>query len=282
MIEWKIHSYNRDVITYFFNFVFAFKRNNIFVPSLNISHTRRTLRIFFQFTKTYRTTGSQTRNCEKLVEICIARHMPGLTRPWTFARDDDHLPLSPPSFIRASSFRSWDPFLRERFVIVYRIVYPIHGTLSPPGPFLETLSGDSSLRRISMRQRRGGAWGASKCIEIYEPTPPLPSPRALESEAERLMPRFLGWISRWEREKCCDAILSSPVRESREIQSVHVRTLGNKRSLWMVRLISREREKEREIARLFREHLSKFNCVDSRNWNASNSFEDYCFLVFSI
>lgn len=143
MIEWKIHSYNRDVITYFFNFVFAFKRNNIFVPSLNISHTRRTLRIFFQFTKTYRTTGSQTRNCEKLVEICIARHMPGLTRPWTFARDDDRLPLSPPSFIRASSFRSWDPFLRERFVIVYRIVYPIHGTLSPPGPFLETLCGGS-------------------------------------------------------------------------------------------------------------------------------------------
>lgn len=129
------------------------------------------------------------------------------------------------------------------WTICHRVPDRLSHPRNPLTPW--TLSGDS-LRRISMRQRRGGAWGASKCIEIYEPTPPLPSPRAFESEAERLMPRFLGWISRWEREKCCDAILSSPVRESREIQSVHVRTLGNKRSLWMVRLISRERERKKE------------------------------------
>lgn len=92
------------------------------------------------------------------------------------------------------------------WTICHRVPDRLSHPRNPLTPFLS--------RR--MRQRRGGAWGASKCIEIYEPTSPLPSPRALESEPERLMPRFLGWISRWKREKCCD-ILSSPVRE---IQSV--------------------------------------------------------------
>lgn len=75
-------------------------------------------------------------------------------------------------------------FARRRFTV--GILSPVNDlssctgssvpSLSPPAPFLE------------MRQRRGGAWGASKCIEIYEPTPPLPSnPKPFE----RLMPRFL-------------------------------------------------------------------------------------------
>lgn len=122
-------------MTYFYQFSICIKTDNTLTklcPLLEyIKHTR--LRIFFHFTKTYRTLShsSQTRNCEKLVEICIARHMQGLTRPRTFA-SETILPLSSPSFIRASSFHSWDPLPRERFVIVYRIVYPIHGTPSPP------------------------------------------------------------------------------------------------------------------------------------------------------
>lgn len=153
----------------FINFIF-FKTDNIswFLAWIH--------RIFFRFRKTYRTLshGSQTRNCEKLVEICIARHMPSLTRPRTFASGT--IPLSLP--------RLQVLFARRRFTV--GILSPVNDlssctgssvpSLSPPAPFLE------------MRQRRGGAWGASKCIEIYEPTPPLPSnPKPFE----RLMPRFL-------------------------------------------------------------------------------------------
>lgn len=170
-IEWKIHSYN--VIQIFLSILYFLKRI-ISLDSLleYIEHAR----IFFRFRKTYRTLshGSQTRNCEKLVEICIARHMPGLTRPRTFASGT--IPLSLP--------RLQVLFARRRFTV--GILSPVNDlssctgssvpSLSPPAPFLE------------MRQRRGGAWGASKCIEIYEPTPPLPSnPKPFE----RLMPRFL-------------------------------------------------------------------------------------------
>lgn len=166
-IEWKIHSYN--VIQIFLSILYFLKR----IISWFLAWIHR---IFFRFRKMYRTLshGSQTRNCEKLVEICIARHMPGLTRPRTFASGT--IPLSLP--------RLQVLFARRRFTV--GILSPVNDlssctgssvpSLSPPAPFLE------------MRQRRGGAWGASKCIEIYEPTPPLPSnPKPFE----RLMPRFL-------------------------------------------------------------------------------------------
>lgn len=219
-IEWKIHSYN---VIQIFLLILYFLKRIISLDSLlqYIEHAR----IFFRFRKTYRTLshGSQTRNCEKLVEICIARHMPGLTRPRTFASGT--IPLSLP--------RLQVLFARRRFTV--GILSPVNDlssctgssvpSLSPPAPFLE------------MRQRRGGAWGASKCIEIYEPTPPLPSnPKPFE----RLMPRFLRLNFALQAWKMLRRHPILPRTWNTKCTSMH----SGERSLWMVWLISRERERD--------------------------------------
>lgn len=196
-------------MTYFYQFSICIKTDNTLTklcPLLEyIKHTR--LRIFFHFTKTYRTLSHpELFSNPELRETCWnmyrATYAGFNTSPDFCERDD------PPSLVSkfysrivVSQLGSSPPW-----TICHRVPDRLSHPRNPLTPFLS--------RR--MRQRRGGAWGASKCIEIYEPTSPLPSPRALESEPERLMPRFPGWISRWKREKCCD-ILSSPVRE---IQSV--------------------------------------------------------------
>lgn len=108
-IEWKIHSYN---VIQIFLLILYFLKRIISLDSLlqYIEHAR----IFFRFRKTYRTLshGSQTRNCEKLVEICIARHMPGLTRPRTFASGTIPPSLAPKFYSRVvvsqlGSFPPW-------------------------------------------------------------------------------------------------------------------------------------------------------------------------------
>lgn len=123
-------------MTYFYQFSICIKTDNTLTklcPLLEyIKHTR--LRIFFHFTKTYRTLSHPElfSNLE-LRETCWNMYRAtyaGFNTSPDFC--ETILPLSSPSFIRASSFHSWDPLPRERFVIVYRIVYPIHGTLSPP------------------------------------------------------------------------------------------------------------------------------------------------------
>lgn len=123
-------------------------------------------------------------------------------------------------------------FARRRFTV--GILSPVNDlssctgssvpSLSPPAPFLE------------MRQRRGGAWGASKCIEIYEPTPPLPSnPKPFE----RLMPRFLRLNFALQAWKMLRRHPILPRTWNTKCTSMH----SGERSLWMVWLISRERER---------------------------------------
>ena len=121
----------------FINFIF-FKTDNIswFLAWIH--------RIFFRFRKTYRTLshGSQTRNCEKLVEICIARHMPGLTRPRTFASGTIPLSLASKFYSRVvvSQLGSFPPW-----TICHRVPDRLSHPSRPLHPFSRCAKGVEAL-----------------------------------------------------------------------------------------------------------------------------------------
>lgn len=185
-----------------------------------------------------------------------------------------------PSFIRASSFR--DPFPRERFVIVYRIVYPIHGILAhPPHPFetAEDLDAPKASR----------AWGASLSASKFMNVVSSSSLRI--RRFERLMPRFLDWISRWKREKCRRPILPrSWILNPRYKRSRKCTIPGHSGQqhtcVWIVWLISIARDYSSEqisfeIWLISRNLYERFveNCCFSQCRNAQQIFEYFSFEI---
>lgn len=134
-IEWKIHSYN--VIQIFLSILYFLKR----IISWFLAWIHR---IFFRFRKMYRTLshGSQTRNCEKLVEICIARHMPGLTRPRTFASGTIPLSLASKFYSRVvvSQLGSFPPW-----TICHRVPDRLSHPSRPLHPFSRCAKGVEAL-----------------------------------------------------------------------------------------------------------------------------------------
>lgn len=171
-----------------------------------------------------------------------------------------------PSFIRASSFR--DPFPRERFVIVYRIVYPIHGILAhPPSPFRD-------CRGPRCTEGVEGLGRLSKCIEIYERRllllPSNPAIRTINAS----VPRLNFALEAWKMSPSYSPPFVNLEPEIQTIEKVYDPwTLWATTHLRMDRLIDFDRERLFERANIFRNLVDFEKFVRAIRWKL---------LVFSI
>lgn len=166
----------------------------------------------------------------------------------------------PPSFIRASSFR--DPFPRERFVIVYRIVYPIHGILAhPPHPFetAEDLDAPKASR----------AWGASLSASKFMNRrrllllPSNPAIRTINAS----VPRLNFALEAWKMSPSYSPPFVNLEPEIQTIEKVYDPwTLWATTHLRMDRLIDFDRERLFERANIFRNLVDFEKFVRAIRW----------------